>query len=116
MVVAGWVIGEIYFMLKIQQIFEILNNLVLIVIDFSFDLIPKTFEDVDILLRLLNHLHPLLPHLQHGGVGTQSGLVVIMIFPCQLVHRDESSSPTHACAAVNQDRVCASKQLWKEIC
>ena len=30
---------------------------------FCFDLILETFEDVNILLRFLNHFHPLPPHL-----------------------------------------------------
>ena len=84
---------------------------------YTFDFISEAFEDVDILLRSLDHLHPLFSHLHDGAVHVQVFLLQLQIkivqvplpaaqvFICQLVDRNEGACPAHPRAAVHQDGV-----------
>ena len=57
----------------------LISKLQLIIILLSVDLILDTFKDVGILLLLLNHLHPLVPHLHHCLENSQ------LLFPGNFV-------------------------------
>ena len=83
--------------------------------------IPEAFEDVDILLWLLHHLHPLSSHLHHSVVHTQIlfpkneginiyhdwkiDVLVIQVLLNEFVHSNEGSSPANPRAAVDHYRV-----------
>ena len=90
---------------------------------FTLDLISETFKYVDILLMLLDHLHPLSPHLQDCAVHIQlllpsvqeengkalvwvlSSNIPVQILQNQFVHSNEGPGPAHPRAAVHHHRL-----------
>ena len=71
----------------------------------SLDFLPETFEDVDILFFLLNHLHPTFSHLQDSFLTIQSSDSAVTVILDKFEDSDECSSPSNPRTAVNQDGI-----------
>ena len=71
----------------------------------SLDFLPDTFEDVDILFFLLNHLHPAFSHLQDSFLKIQSFDLAVAVILDKFEDSNESSRPSDPRTAVDQDGI-----------
>ena len=88
----------------------------------GLDLVPQTFDDVDVLLLLLDHLHPAPPHLQHGLLHVQHRDLLVGEIVNHLVDGDEGSGPADPGTAVDEDGVkvgvevtCCSDEISQDL-
>ena len=96
----------IYFYLWHLVIINLYELQILIVFSLlSLDFLPETFEDVDILFFLLNHLHPTFSHLQDSFLTIQSSDSAVTVILDKFEDSDECSSPSNPRTAVNQDGI-----------
>ena len=65
---------------------------------------PEALGDVGILFFLLDHQASLPPEGNHGGHDGELVDVGVEVVQPELVHRQEGSGPSHAGAAVHQNR------------
>ena len=68
----------------------------------------NTLDNIDILWWLLDHLHPLLPHLKHGLERVQHLYFLVEVVNDELVNCNVSSCPPNTSTAVNNNR-----SIWK---
>ena len=97
--------------LHLNIIQKIKLQILIVVSLLRLDFISKTFEDVGVLLPLLNHLHPAASHLEDSVVGIQSLLGLLVVISQQFVDGDECPRPAHPGAAVHQERLLARVQI-----